>query len=235
MKTSLPWRPRLAIAQLVAILAFVNLVLPLLAQSAGAAGDAPLIRIVAYGDSLTAGYGLPRSATFSVQLAKALEGRNLKVEVVNAGVSGDTTAAGLERFDWAVPEKTDVVILELGANDALRGMDPRQARANLEAIITKLKARGIDVLLAGMAAPRSLGEAYVAEFDRIYPELASKHGVSLYPFFLDGVATHHELNLDDGLHPNAKGIVIIVERMLPKIVELINRRYVGTFGFPTKY
>jgi acyl-CoA thioesterase-1 len=179
------------------------------------------IRIVALGDSLTAGFGLPPKAAFPAQLAAALKSRGHDVELSNAGVSGDTTAAGLQRLDWSVPEETDAVIVELGANDALRGMSPKGARSNLDQLLTRLKARKLDVLIAGIAAPRSLGPAYVKEFDRIFADLATKHDTFLYPFFLDGVAADPALNLDDGLHPNTKGISIIVERILPKVEELI--------------
>ena len=137
------------------------------------------------------------------------------VEVINAGVSGDTTAGGLERVAWAVPERTDAVILELGANDALRGLDPGRAKANLEKIITTIKAGGAEVLLAGMLAPRNMGEDYVRRFNAIYPDLAKKHGLILYPFFLDGVALNGDLNLGDGIHPNPKGVAEITKRILP--------------------
>ena len=223
MKIGTLWPRRIVTVQLVVILAFVNLVLPRSTLSASALEAALPIRIVAFGDSLTAGYGLPASAAFPVQLAKALKAKGRNVEIVNAGVSGDTTAAGLDRFDWAVPDNTEAVILELGANDALRGMAPKQARANLDQIIARLKKRNIEVLLAGMAAPRSLGDDYVAAFDRIYPELAQAHDLLLYPFFLDGVAARPGLNLDDGLHPTAKGIGVIVERIIPKVEELLTR------------
>ncbi len=186
------------------------------------AADAP-VRIVAFGDSLTAGYRLQPSQAFPVQLQAALKANGHDVEIANAGVSGDTASGGLERFDWAVPEGTEAVILELGANDALRGIDPKQTRASLDAILTKLKARNIDVLLAGMVAPRNWGEPYRAEFDVIYPELAKTHETLLYPFFLEGVATDAKLNLDDGLHPTAGGIGKIVERILPNVEELIAR------------
>ncbi len=229
MKTTLyqSWR---RLSHMGALLTLVNLLCTPLAIAAHASETRATQRLVAFGDSLTAGYGLPDSASFPSQLLKALKARGHDVEIVNAGVSGDTTAAGLERFEWAVPEGTNAVILELGANDALRGMDPKQARANLDKIITKLKARGIEVLLAGMAAPRGLGPGYVAEFDRIYPELAKEHGLILYPFFLDGVASRHDLNLDDGLHPNAKGVAAIVEAMLPKVEELLTRSAKNQFG-----
>lgn len=201
----------------------VNLGMSVLAMIAFAEPKAPPIRIVAFGDSLTAGYMLPDSASFPSQLEAALKARGHDVIVDNAGVSGDTTAAGLARFDWAVPDGTDAVILELGANDALRGLDPNLARANLEAIVARLKARGIPVLLAGMLAPKSLGAEYAAQFDPIYDELSKRHDLILYPFFLEGVATDPALNLDDGLHPNAKGVAKIVERILPKVEELLTR------------
>ncbi len=191
--------------------------------SSAAAAPGAQIRIVAFGDSLTAGYGLPPAAAFPVQLQAALKARGHAVEVVNAGVSGDTTAAALDRFDWAVPDNADAAIVELGANDALRGLDPARARANLDAILSKLKARGLPVLLAGMGAPRNLGPEYVAAFDRIYPELAEQHGAILYPFFLDGVALKPELNLRDGIHPTEEGVSVIVARILPQVEALIAR------------
>lgn len=181
------------------------------------------VRIVAFGDSLTAGYQLPASDAFPAQLQRALKARGHAVEVANAGVSGDTTQAGLERFDWAVPEGTDAVILELGANDALRGLDPAIARRNLETIVMRLKSRNITVLLAGMTAPRNWGDAYVKAFDAIFPDLAAAHGALLYSFFLEGVALQADLNLADGLHPNAKGVARIVERILPSVEQLIER------------
>lgn len=179
------------------------------------------IRIVAFGDSLTAGFRLAPHEAFPVKLEKALKARGFKVEVANAGVSGDTTAGGLSRLDWAVPDGTDIVILELGANDALRGIDPSVARRNLEAMIKQLKAKRAAILLAGMHAPRNWGEDYARRFDAIFPELAKEHGLTLYPFFLDGVALRPELNLDDGLHPNARGVDVIVERILPAVENLL--------------
>jgi acyl-CoA thioesterase-1 len=185
-------------------------------------GKGPL-RIVVLGDSLVAGFQLKASDAFPAQLERALRARGHQVEVINAGVSGDTTAAGLERVRWAVPDKTEAVILELGANDALLGLDPAKAKANLDGIITAVKAGGAEVLLAGMLAPGNMGAEYARAFDAIYPALAKKHGVPLYPFFLDGVALDAQLNLSDGMHPNPKGVAEIVRRILPMVEELIAR------------
>jgi len=185
------------------------------------------LRIVAFGDSLTAGYGLPDGDSFPSQLQRALKARGHDVEIVNAGVSGDTTGMGLERFDWAIPEGAGAVIVELGANDALRGLPPEAARRNLEAILKKLAERKLPVLIAGMRAPRNLSEPYTTKFDRMYPELAGTYGALLYPFFLDGVALDAKLNLGDGIHPNTAGIAEIVRRMLPMVEELIGRAKAG--------
>ncbi|MEJ0074227.1 MAG: arylesterase [Alphaproteobacteria bacterium] len=181
------------------------------------------VRIVVLGDSLSAGFGLPAQDALPAKLERALKAKGLAVEIANAGVSGDTPAGGLARLDWSVPDGTDAVILELGANDALRGGDPKATRAALEAIITKLKERKIAVLLAGMYAPRNLGPDYVAAFDAIYPDLAAEHGLILYPFIADGVAGDPALNQGDGIHPTAAGVDIIVARMLPKAEELVAR------------
>jgi len=175
------------------------------------------IRLVALGDILSAGYGLPQEAAFPVVLERALKAKGYNVEVANAGVSGDTTSGGLERIDWSVPDGTDGVILELGANDMLRGIDPAVPRRALETIVERLKERSIPVMLAGMYASRNLGQDYAQKFDSIYPEIAKKHGLVLYPFFLDGVAGESSLNLQDGMHPTAKGIEIIVARILPTV------------------
>lgn len=187
------------------------------------ANAAEPLRIVVLGDSLVAGFRLPPSDAFPAQLERALKARGHAVEVINAGVSGDTTAGGLARVRWAVPEKTSAVILELGANDALRGLDPAQARSNLDKIITMLKASGTEVLLAGMLAPRNLGGDYVRKFDAIFPDLARKHDLILYPFFLNGIAMDAKLNLDDGMHPNAKGVAEITAKIIPSVEQLIER------------
>ena len=179
--------------------------------------------LVAYGDSLSAGFGLAEEDAFPAQLEKALRARGHDVRVVNSSVSGDTTAAGLARFDWSFPEGAQGVILELGANDALRGLPPAQTRSNLDELITRIKGRGAEPLLAGMLAPRNLDATYTQAFDRIYPELAEKHGILLYPFFLYDVAGKRDLNLPDGLHPNAAGIGKIVEQIVPKVEDLLTR------------
>ncbi len=179
--------------------------------------------IVALGDSLTAGLGLPQSKAFPAQLEAALKARGQEVKVVNAGVSGDTAAAGLARLDWALPDDASAVIIELGANDALEGLDPAATKATLEKIITQVKARGLPILLAGMEAPRNLGKEYVAEFGAIYPDLAARYDLILYPFFLDGVALDDNLTLNDGMHPNAQGVARIVQGILPKVEELLRQ------------
>jgi acyl-CoA thioesterase-1 len=186
------------------------------------AADRP-VRIVAFGDSLTAGLGLPAQDAYPAKLQAALKAKGLAANVVNAGVSGDTASAGLERLEWSVPDGTDGIILELGANDALRGLDPALTQKALNEILDKLAARRIPVLLAGMKAPRNLGSDYTARFDAIYPALASTHPVVFYPFFLEGVATDPHLNQGDGLHPNAAGVDVIVARILPQVEELIAR------------
>ena len=195
----------------------------LLAVPAEANAPGPPVRIVAFGDSLTAGFGLRPEAAFPVQLERLLKARGHAVEIDNAGVSGDTTAAGLGRLEWAIPDGTDAVILELGANDALSGRPPAEARRNLEAIVARLAARKIDVLIAGMIAPKNLGPEYAAAFDPIFADIARKHGQLHYPFFLDGVALDPKLNLPDGIHPTADGIAVIAQRIAPKVEELIGR------------
>lgn len=181
-------------------------------------------RILALGDSLTAGYGLPAGAGFASQLQRALTARGHDVRVIDAGVSGDTTAGGLARLDWALADTPQVAIVELGANDALRGLDPDQAYRNLDAILSRLKRDGVRVLLVGMVAPANWGPDYTRRFNTIYGRLAEKHGVPLYPFFLDGVAKDPRLNLPDGLHPTADGIGVIVERILPHVEQVIGAK-----------
>jgi acyl-CoA thioesterase-1 len=181
------------------------------------------VKIVALGDSLTAGLGLPAEAAFPAKLDEALKRKGIPATVTNAGVSGDSATGGLERLDWSVPEGTDAVILELGANDMLRGVDPKVTRKALGAIVTKLQARNVAILLCGMKAAPNMGADYVREFDAIYPALASTHGVVFYPFFLEGVAADRSLNQPDGLHPTAAGVDVIVERILPKVEELVGR------------
>ncbi|SCY19280.1 arylesterase [Microvirga guangxiensis] len=195
----------------------------LLAPSSAALAQEKTLKLVALGDSLTAGYGLPEAAAFPVVLEKALKAKGYKVEIANAGVSGDTSSGGLDRLDWSIPDGTDGVIVELGANDMLRGLDPAGTRKNIETIVERLKARNIPVMLAGMYASRNLGEAYIQKFDTIYSDIAKKHDLVLYPFFLDGVAGERSLNLPDGLHPTAKGVEIIVERILPTVESFLAR------------
>ncbi|MBB4186788.1 acyl-CoA thioesterase-1 [Sinorhizobium terangae] len=173
------------------------------------------VSLVGFGDSLMAGFQLPPEDAFPARLEKALKNKGFDVTITNAGVSGDTTSGGLSRIDWSVPDGTKGVILELGANDALRGIPPEQSRKNLEAMISRLKERGIAVLLAGMMAPPNMGADYAARFNPIYPELAQKYDLELYPFFLDGVVTDGALKLEDGMHPNSRGVGEMVERFLP--------------------
>lgn len=186
------------------------------AQPAAPVPAKPL-KVVVLGDSLSAGLGLSGSASFPARLQKALEAKGIKIDMANAGVSGDTASSGAERLDWSVPDGTDAVIVELGANDALRGTDPKVTRAALSEILTRLKARNIAVLLCGMVAPPNYGADYAARFNAIYPELAKTFGVPLYPFFLDGVAAESKLNQADGIHPTPEGVDIIVKNILPTV------------------
>lgn len=185
-----------------------------------AAQDRP-IKIVALGDSLTAGFGLPASDAFPAKLQRALKAKGIAVEIVNAGVSGDTATGGLERLDWAVTSDTSAVIVELGANDMLRGVDHSVTRTAIESIVRKLQERRIPVLLTGMVASPNLGKDYAAAFNAIYPDIAKAYGALYYPFFLDGVATAANLNQRDGLHPTAAGIDVIVGKILPSVEQLI--------------
>lgn len=183
--------------------------------------DAKSVTILALGDSLTAGYGLAPSDAFPVKLEAALKAKGHDVAIVNAGVSGDTALDGASRLDWALSDDIDAVIVELGANDALRGLPPQQAEQAIDDVLARLKAKGLPVLLAGMRAPPNLGPEYQAGFDGMYQRLADKHGALLYPFFLDGVAADVKLNQADGLHPNPAGVDIVVARMLPAVLQLI--------------
>lgn len=180
-------------------------------------------KIVVLGDSLVAGYQLAAEEAFPVRLQKALDERGVSAIIIGAGVSGDTTSGGLARLNWSVPPDADGVLIELGANDALRALPPETTRANLDAMITQLKARDVKPLLAGMMAPPNLGDDFAKAFNGIYPELAEKHDVMLYPFFLDGVAADPNLNLEDGIHPTAEGIDVIVARILPTVERFIDK------------
>ena len=184
---------------------------------ATSAREAKPVKMVVLGDSLSAGLGLSAPAAFPARLQKALQSKGIAVDMINAGVSGDTTSGGRDRLDWSVPEGTEAVILELGANDALRGVDPKVTRSALTDILTRLKARKIAVLLCGMYAPPNYGADYAARFNAIYPDLSKEFGVPLYPFFLEGVATQARLNQPDGLHPTAEGIDVIVRNILPTV------------------
>lgn len=196
--------------------------LMLLAWPLKASADATL-KLIGFGDSLMAGYGLDGAEGFPARLEAALKARGHAVEIVDAGVSGDTTSGGLARLDWSIPEGVDGVILELGANDALRGLPPETTRANLESMIERLNARNIPVLLAGMLAPPNLGEDYEARFNAIYPDLAGKYGLVYYPFFLDGVTGNADMLLADGMHPNATGVKTMVENILPYAEKFLAR------------
>jgi acyl-CoA thioesterase I len=188
---------------------------PALAQSA--ASRTQPIKMVVLGDSLSAGLGLPAPAAFPARLQKALQAKGIEVDMINAGVSGDTTSGGRDRLDWSVPEGTQVVIVELGANDAMRGTNPDVTRAALTDIVTRLQARKIAVFVCGMLAPPNYGSDFSARFNAIYPDLSKSLGVPLYPFFLEGVATDPKLNQADGLHPTAEGVDVIVKNILPSV------------------
>ncbi len=215
---------RLLAAPVVALALVVLPLLPAHAQNAAKAQkqDAP-VTIMAFGDSLAHGYGLPEGEPFPGQLEAALKDQGYAVEVINAGSSGDTSKSGRSRLSWVLQDRVDAAIVVLGANDALRGIDPAVTRENLDAVLQTLREQGVATLLAGMKAPRNMGQQYVQEFDSLYPELARKHGVLFYPFFLKGVAQRPELNQSDGIHPNAKGVRVIVDKILPKVEQLIER------------
>ena len=212
--------------QRLAALALLTLSWVLMPSVVVIAADRP-VNIVVLGDSLTAGLGLTVEDAFPAKLARALKAKGVVVKVVNAGVSGDTASGGLGRLDWSVPAGTDAVILELGANDALRGLDPALTKTALDTILRKLSSRHIAVLLTGMRAPPNLGPDYGRDFDAIYPALASTHPVVFYPFFLDGVVGDPKLNQGDGMHPNAAGVDAIVARILPRVEELVTRARAG--------
>jgi acyl-CoA thioesterase-1 len=201
------------------LLVTILLCLSLLCQSATAHAQSTPVKLAILGDSLAAGYGVKPEQSVPARLEAALKAQGRSVTVINHGVSGDTTAGGLDRVDWMLADKPDIVMVELGANDALRGLDPGTAERNLDAIIAKLKAAGVTVWLAGMLAPRNFGPEYSQQFDGLYKRLADKYHVPLYPFFLDGVAQDAALNQADGLHPNPKGVDIIIERLLPFVTK----------------
>jgi acyl-CoA thioesterase-1 len=208
-------------AAVVAAAAGLALMAPGLGWAAAAPSGSHVPVILDFGDSLTAGYGLPESQGFPARLEEWLHRQEIAVHVVDAGVSGDTTAGGLARLDWALADKPDLVILALGANDALRGIDPAAVRVNLDKMIRKSKAAGAGILLLGMRAPSNWGEEYRRDFDRIFPDLAHVHQVPLYPFFLEGVAMHPQLNQADGLHPNARGVAVVVDHIGPVVAQVL--------------
>jgi acyl-CoA thioesterase-1 len=192
-----------------------------LACDSGLARTATPLKIVILGDSLSAGYGLTGEDAFPKKLEAALKAKGLAVTIANAGVSGDTASGGLERLDWSVPLDTQAVIVELGANDALRALDPKVTEQALDSILRRLKDRHLPILLAGMKAPRNMGTEYAKAFDAIYPTLASRYSAVFYPFFLEGVVAEAKLNQSDGMHPNAAGVDVIVTRIMPRVEELI--------------
>jgi acyl-CoA thioesterase-1 len=194
-----------------------------LALGIAAPAAARPLRLVALGDSLTAGYALPADAAFPAQLQRALRAKGFDVEIANAGVSGDTSSGALERLDWALGEGGDGVLVEIGANDMLRGGDPALTRKNIEAILARLQQRKIPALLAGMRAAPNLGPEYAQKFDPIYPDLAKKYDAAFYPFFLEGVAGHPERQLPDGMHPTREGVAIIVAGILPEVTAWLDR------------
>ena len=196
---------------------FVHILVLMVALMTAAPALAQPVKVVVLGDSLSAGLGLAAPDAFPAKLQKALKDKGVDVEIANAGVSGDTASGGRDRLDWSVPQGTDAVIVELGANDALRGTDPAITRSALSDIVQGLKARGVAVLLLGMLAPPNYGSDYATRFNTIYPDLSKSFGVPLYPFFLDGVAADPKLNQADGIHPTAAGVDIIVKKILPTV------------------
>ncbi|MDR7037050.1 MULTISPECIES: arylesterase [Methylobacterium] len=216
-------RPERQVGRRAATLLVLFAALGALPAGLSAAPAERALTLVAFGDSLTAGYRLPADAAFPAALERALRAKGHAVTVANAGVSGDTTTAGLDRLDWSVPDGTDGVILELGGNDMLRGTDPAVTRKALDAILGRLRERNIPVLIAGMRASANLGPDYVARFDAIFPDLARKYGATLYPFFLQGVAGERGLSLEDGMHPNAKGVEAVVAGILPTVESFLGQ------------
>jgi acyl-CoA thioesterase-1 len=214
-----PSARRMAFLRLLAALALLT-ALPMAASAQPIRAPQP-VNLVALGDSLTAGLGLAEADAFPAKLQDALRAKGYAVTITNAGVSGDTTADGLARLDWSVPDGTDAVIVELGANDALRGLDPALARKSLDAILSRLHARGLPILLCGMRSPPNLGDDYAKRFEAIFPDLAKQYGALLYPFFLDGVAAQGALTQADGLHPTAAGVDVIVQKILPQTEALL--------------
>jgi acyl-CoA thioesterase-1 len=196
---------------------FVHILVLMVALMTAAPALAQPVKVVVLGDSLSAGLGLSAADAFPAKLQKSLKDKGIDVAIMNAGVSGDTASGGRDRLDWSVPNGTEAVIVELGANDALRGTDPAITRSALSDIVSRLKARGVAVLLLGMLAPPNYGSDYAARFNTIYPDLSKSFGVPLYPFFLDGVAADRKLNQADGIHPTAEGVDIIVKKSLPTV------------------
>jgi acyl-CoA thioesterase-1 len=210
-----------AMAAFVHILVLMVALMTAQTASAQSPSSAQPVKVVVLGDSLSAGLGLSAAASFPERLQKVLKDKGVDVDIANAGVSGDTSTGGRDRLDWSVPEGTQAVILELGANDALRGIDPKLTRAALSDILTRLKARHIPVLLCGMLAPPNYGSDYASAFNAIYPDLAKSFDVPLYPFFLEGVAADATLNQADGMHPTPEGVDIIVRNILPHVQALL--------------
>jgi acyl-CoA thioesterase-1 len=193
------------------------------ANASGAPMTNQSIVIFAFGDSLTAGYGLPPKDAFPVKLQAALRAKGYNVEILNGGVSGDTTQNGVTRLEWSLPSHADAAIVEFGANDAFQGVPPATVKSNLKTIVERLKAHGLQIMLSGMMAPRNLGAGYYEAFDRIYSEIASQYNCVLYPFYLDGVIMDAKLNQPDMIHPNAAGVDVIVQRITPTVAKLVDR------------
>lgn len=214
---------------LIQILVSLGLVaLPSLALANQNAVSGHPLAVVGFGDSLMSGFELPVQDSFTAQLEKALKDKGVNVTIANAGVAGETTTDGLSRLEWSIPDGTDLVILEFGANDALRGISPQISEKNLADIIEKLKQRNVQVILAGMLAPPNMGDDYEKKFNAIFPRLAAKYNVPLYPFFMEGVATEKSLQLEDGMHPNAQGVAKMVEGFMPVIEKAIAESSIAT-------